>query len=70
MFSWQLPMPSAAAVWTVISAPVPFGRALDGLISDEAALVRSELEQATAEFRSADGSYTFSMACRLFWGSK
>jgi SAM-dependent methyltransferase len=70
MFSWQLPMPSAAAVWTVISAPVPFGRALDSLTSQEAALVRGELEQATAEYRSAEGSYTFPMACRLFWGSK
>jgi hypothetical protein len=70
MFSWQVPMPSAAAVWTVISAPVPFGQALDGLASNELAPVRSELEQATAEFRAADGTYTFPMACRLFWGSK
>jgi hypothetical protein len=50
MFSWQVPMASAAAVWTVIFAPIPFGRALDGLASNELALVRSELEQATAEF--------------------
>ena len=70
MFSWQVPMPSPAAVWAAISAPVPFGRALDSLASDELALVRSELEQATAEFRAADGSCTFPMACRLFWGSK
>jgi hypothetical protein len=70
MFSWQLPMPSAAAVWTVISAPVPFGRALDSLASSEPQIVGSELEQATAEFRTADGTYTFPMACRLFWGSK
>jgi hypothetical protein len=70
MFSWQVPMPSAAAVWTVTSAPVPFGRALDSLASNELPLVRSELEQATAEFRAADGTYTFPMACRLFWGSK
>ncbi len=70
MFSWQVPMPSPAAVWTVISAPVPFGRALDSLASSELGIVRSELEQATAEFRAADGSYTFPMACRLFWGSK
>ena len=70
MFSWQIPMPSAVAAWTVISAPVPFGRALDHLADDEMALVRSELEQATAEFRAADGTYTFPMACRLFWGSK
>jgi SAM-dependent methyltransferase len=70
MFSWQLPMRSPAAIWAVISAPVPFGRALDGLASSKLALVRSELEQATAGFRGADGSYTFPMACRLFWGSK
>ena len=70
MFSWQVPMPSAAAAWAVISAPVPFGRALDHLAGGELALVRGELEQATAEFRAADGTYTFPMACRLFWGSK
>jgi hypothetical protein len=70
MFAWQVPMPSTAAVWTLISAPVPFGRALDGLASDELALIRKELEQATAEFRAADGSYAFPMACRLFWGSR
>jgi SAM-dependent methyltransferase len=70
MFSWQVPMPSAAVVWTVISAPVPFGRALDSLASDELAIVRGELEEATAEFRAADGTYTFPMACRLFWGRK
>jgi hypothetical protein len=70
MFSWQVPMPSPAAVWALISAPVPFGRALDAVPSDELALDRSELEQATAEFRAADGTYTFPMACRLFWGSK
>ena len=70
MFSWQVTMPSAAAVWAVISGPVPFGRARDHLAQDELALVRSELEQATAEFRAADGTYTFPMACRLFWGTK
>jgi hypothetical protein len=70
MFSWQIPMPSAAAVWTVISAPVPFGRALDHLSDDELALVRDELERATAGYRAADGTYTFPMACRLYWGSK
>jgi hypothetical protein len=63
-------MPSAAAVWTVISAPVPFGRAKDSLASSELEIVRSELEQETAEFRTADGTYTFPMACRLYWGSK
>ena len=30
----------------------------------------AQLEQATAEFRAVDGTYTFPMACRLFWGSK
>lgn len=70
MFSWQIPMPSSTVVWTVISAPVPFGRALEGLASGELALVRNELEQATAEFRAADGTYSFPMACRLFWGRK
>jgi hypothetical protein len=70
MFSWQLPIASANAVWAVISAPVPFGAALETLADDELALVRSELEQATAEVRAADGTYTFPMACRLFWGSK
>jgi SAM-dependent methyltransferase len=70
MFSWQLPIPSADAVWAVISAPVPFGQALEALARDELALVRGELEQATAEFRAADGTYTFPMACRLFWGSR
>jgi hypothetical protein len=63
-------MPSADAIWTVISAPVPFGRALDGLVGDALALVRGELDLAMAEFRSADGGYTFPMACRLFWGVK
>jgi SAM-dependent methyltransferase len=67
MFSWQVPMPSAAAV---ISAPVPFGQATDSLDSSELEIVRSELEEAMAEFRAADGTYTFPMACRLFWGSK
>lgn len=69
MYSWQLPMPSAA-VWAVISAPVPFGRALDSLADSELGAVRSELEQETADFRAADGTYSFPMACRLFWGSK
>ena len=50
--------------------PVPSGRALDGLASYERALVRSDLEQATAEFRAAEGTYTFPMACRLFRGSR
>ena len=70
MFSWQVSMPSAAAVWAVISGPVPFGRALDSLASSELESVRSELEQDSAEFRTADGTYAFPMACRLFWGSK
>jgi hypothetical protein len=70
MFSWQLPLPSADAVWAVITVPVPFGAGLETLADDELALVRSELEQATAEVRAADGSYTFPIACRLFWGSK
>jgi SAM-dependent methyltransferase len=70
MFSWQVLMPSAAAIWAVISAPVPFGRGMDSLAGSELEIVRSELEQATAEFRAADGTYTFPMACRLFWGSK
>jgi hypothetical protein len=70
MFSWQLPMPSAAAIWAVISGPVPFGRALDSLVGGELEVVRGELEQVAAEFRTADRSYTFPMACRLFWGSK
>jgi hypothetical protein len=33
-------------------------------------IVRSELERATDEFSAADGTYTFPMACRLYWGSK
>ena len=70
MFSWPMPVPSAAAVWAFASAPVPFGRALDSLAGRELEIVRRELEQATAEFRAADGTYTFPMACRLFWGSK
>ena len=70
MFSWRMPVPSAAAVWAFASAPVPFGRALDSLAGRELEIVRRELEQATAEFRAADGTYTFPMACRLFWGSK
>ena len=53
MFSWPVEMPSPAAVWTVISAPVPFGRALDGLGDQEPALVRSDLEREMAEFRAA-----------------
>jgi SAM-dependent methyltransferase len=67
MFSWQLSTPSAAAV---ISTPVPFGRALDSLASSELEIVKGELERETAEFRTANGSYTFPMACRLFWGCK
>jgi hypothetical protein len=63
-------MPSAAAVWTVITGPVPFGRARDSLGRDELEIVRSELARATDEFRAADGSYTFPTACRLYWGSK
>jgi hypothetical protein len=47
-----------------------FGAALETLADDEPALVRSELKQATAEVRAADGGYTFPMACRLFWGRK
>jgi len=70
MFSWQVPMPSAAAIWTVITGPVPFGRARDSLASDELEIVRGELERATAEFRTGDSTYTFPMACRLYWGSK
>jgi hypothetical protein len=69
MFSWQLPIPSAGAVWAVISAPVPFGRALDALARSQLEIVRSELDEATTEFRAADRTYTFPMACRLFWGS-
>jgi SAM-dependent methyltransferase len=70
MFSWQVLMPSAAAIWAVISAPVPFGQAMDSLAGNELEIVRSELEHATADFRAADGTYTFPMACRLFWGRK
>jgi SAM-dependent methyltransferase len=70
MFSWRIPMSSAAAFWAFASAPVPFGRALDSLAGSELEIVRGELEQVTAEFRGADGSYTFPMACRLFWGTK
>jgi len=67
MFSWQLPVPTAAAL---IAAPVPFGRAVDSLARGELEIVRSELEQEAAEFRAADGTYTFPMACRMYWGSK
>ena len=70
MFSWQLALPSADAVWAVICAPVPFGAALEALAGDELALARGQLEQATTDLRAADGTYTFPMACRLFWGSK
>jgi len=70
LFSWQLPMPSAAALWMSISGPVPFGQAVDAIASDELEAVRSELEQQAAEFRAADGSYALPMTCRLFWGSK
>ena len=70
MFSWQVPLPSADAIWTVITGPVPFGRARDSLPGSELETVRSELERATDEFRAADGTYTFPMACRLYWGSK
>ena len=67
MFSWNQPVPSAAAL---IAAPVPFGRAVDSLASSELEIIRNELEQEAAEFRAADGTYTFPMACRLYWGSK
>jgi SAM-dependent methyltransferase len=70
MFAWQIPMPSTAAVWAFASAPVPFGRATDSLTADELEIIRSELEEAAAEFRTADGRYLFPMACRLYWGSK
>jgi len=70
LFSWQLPMPSLAAVWAAISAPVPFGAALDSLGGSDLETVRSELEQETAAFRTPGGSYTFPMTCRLFWGNK
>jgi SAM-dependent methyltransferase len=70
MFSWQVRLPSAAAIWAVATAPVPFGRALDSLADQELETARSELEEAAAEFRAPDGTYTFPMACRLFWGSK
>src|SRR5262249_1281318 len=53
MFSWQIPMPSAAAVWAAISGPVPFGRALDSLAGSGLEIVRGELEQDVAEFRTA-----------------
>ena len=45
MCSWPIPMPSAASVWTMISAPVPFGQAVDSPDGNELALVRSELER-------------------------
>jgi hypothetical protein len=67
MFSWQLSTPSAAAV---ISASVAVGRAHDGLAGRELEIVKGELEQETAEFRTADGTCSFPVACRLFWGSK
>jgi len=70
MFSWPVPLPSAAAIWAVATAPVPFGRALDSLAAQELETVRVELEEAAAEFRAPDGTYTFPMACRLFWGRK
>ena len=54
----------------MISATVPFGRALDSLAGSELEIFNSELERETAELRSADGSYILPMACRLFWGSK
>jgi SAM-dependent methyltransferase len=70
MFSWQVLMPSAAAVWEVISAPVPFGPATDSLAGHALEIVRHELEETTAEFRAVDGTYAFPMACRQFWGKK
>ncbi len=42
----------------------------DVLLAAPDEIVWSELEQETAEFRPADGTYTFPMACRLYWGSK
>jgi hypothetical protein len=70
MFSRPLPMPPPDAVWTVLSGPVPFGRALEGLDDSELTLVRRELAEATAEFSGPDGTYMFPMAFRLFWGRK
>ena len=67
MFSWQLSIPSIAAV---ISRPVPFERVWDSLASSELEIVKGELEQETAEFRTANGTYAFPVACRLFWGRK
>jgi hypothetical protein len=40
---------------------------MDSLAGNELEIVRTELEQATAQFRATDGAYTFPMACRLFW---
>jgi len=67
MFPFHLKTPSAAAV---IFAPVPFGRARDSLAASELEIVKSELDQETAEFRTGDGTYAFPVACRLFWGNK
>ena len=49
-------------------APGPDGPG-DRLGRDELEIVRGELERATDEFRAADGSYAFPMACRLYWGA-
>ncbi|MCL2451011.1 MAG: class I SAM-dependent methyltransferase [Polyangiaceae bacterium] len=68
--TWKLELPSAAALWLCVSEPVPFGQAMSGLAPDELESIRAELEQASAEFRSVDGSYAFPMGCRLFWGNK
>jgi hypothetical protein len=35
MFFWRMPIPSAAAVWSVISTPAPFARAQDSLAGSE-----------------------------------
>jgi hypothetical protein len=43
---------------------------MDSLAGNEVEIVRTELERATARFRTTDGTHTFPMACRLFWGSK
>ena len=70
MFAWTLPLPSADAVWNVVSSPVPFGRALEDLGEAETQQVRAAVLDGLDEYRGDGGGFEFPFACRRFWGRK
>lgn len=68
--SFDIVVPSAAAVWAMISEPVPYGRARENLADDESEAVRDDLLRAIADLRESNGAYRFPIGFRLFWGRK